>query len=79
MNGKFLGEGAFILTPTIMNFLDNPVAVQFVHRCLAWFITGLVGLYVFKTFKYSKSLQRASAYFFSLVQYSFNFRWELLH
>ena len=74
MNGKFLGEGAFILTPTIMNFLDNPVAVQFVHRCLAWFITGLVGLYVFKTFKYSKSaLQRASAIFLScavLVQFS---------
>ena len=74
MNGKFLGEGAFILTPTIMNFLDNPVAVQFVHRCLAWFVTGLVGLYVFKTFKYSKSaLQRASAIFLScavLVQFS---------
>ena len=55
MSGKFLGEGALMLSPVVMNFFDNPVAVQFVHRCLAWTITLLVSFYVYKTFKNSSS------------------------
>ena len=57
-----------------MNFLDNPVAVQFVHRCLAWLICLFVGLYVYKTLKHSRSIaQRNSALFLCLaifVQFS---------
>lgn len=74
MSGRFLGEGALMLSPLAMNFLDNPVAVQFVHRCLAWLICLFVGLYVYKTLKHSRSIaQRNSALFLCLaifVQFS---------
>ena len=68
MNGKFLGEGALMLSPLVTNFFDNPVAVQFVHRCLAWTISALVAFYVYNTFKNSKSTaQKSSALFLSLA------------
>ncbi len=35
MNGSFIPEGMFYLSPFEINFFDNPVMVQFIHRNLA--------------------------------------------
>jgi heme a synthase len=35
------------------NFLDNPVAIHFTHRCLAWAISSFVAIIVLFRYKYS--------------------------
>jgi len=41
MHGSFVPSGMFTLTPTIANFFNHGLAVQFVHRTLAY-VTAMV-------------------------------------
>lgn len=55
MNGSLIPDGLMALSPWYLNLTDNPVAVQFIHRLLAYL---LVGLSVWHTV----SLNRAAQY-----------------
>ena len=39
MNGQWVPQGLFSFSPWISNFFDNPVMVQFFHRCWAYVVT----------------------------------------
>ncbi|WP_141735866.1 COX15/CtaA family protein [Oligoflexus tunisiensis] len=46
MNGLWIPQGIGSMGP-VLDFLENPVTVQFVHRCLGWLVLfSAVGLYV---------------------------------
>lgn len=45
MDGSFVPKGAWMMTPTWINFFENPATVQFVHRVLAWTLLVAVTLY----------------------------------
>ena len=45
MGDQWLGEGITELTPFLLNFAENPVMVQFVHRWLGMLALLLVALY----------------------------------
>jgi cytochrome c oxidase assembly protein subunit 15 len=38
MDGHFFPSGGLLIEPVWLNFLDNPLSVQWVHRCIAWVI-----------------------------------------
>ncbi|SMF34490.1 COX15/CtaA family protein [Pseudobacteriovorax antillogorgiicola] len=42
MNGRLFPAGALSLLPTWKNLFENPVTVQFIHRCLGWLTLGIV-------------------------------------
>lgn len=59
MNGQWLPDGLSQLSPWWLNLFENPVTIQFVHRCLAVFVTIVVLLTIalsvkqrFKTHSY---------------------------
>jgi cytochrome c oxidase assembly protein subunit 15 len=46
MNGLWIPQGIGSMGP-ILDFLENPVTVQFVHRCLGWLVLfSAIGLFV---------------------------------
>ena len=45
MNGEWIPRG---MAATALDFLENPVAVQFVHRCLGWLV--LISAVLFSSF-----------------------------
>lgn len=42
MNGHWVPEGWLLVTPLWRNFFENPVAIQFVHRCMALLVVAAV-------------------------------------
>jgi len=51
MNGQWIPEGMLAISPVIFNLFDNPVTVQFFHRCMAYLITVVVLVYYFRNRK----------------------------
>ncbi|MDQ3235417.1 MAG: COX15/CtaA family protein [Pseudobdellovibrionaceae bacterium] len=46
MNGLWIPQGIGSMGP-FLDFLENPVTVQFVHRCLGWLVLGsAIGLFI---------------------------------
>ncbi len=48
MNGRWIPEGMTAITPVVLNLFDNPVTVQFFHRCMAYVVTTVVLIYYFR-------------------------------
>jgi cytochrome c oxidase assembly protein subunit 15 len=47
MNGLWIPQGIGSMGP-VLDFLENPVTVQFVHRCLGWLVLfSAIGLFMF--------------------------------
>jgi cytochrome c oxidase assembly protein subunit 15 len=38
MDGKFFPSGGLLFKPIWMNFFNNPLTVQWTHRCIAWLL-----------------------------------------
>ena len=43
MNGQLIPDGIFAMQPLLLNFVENPTTIQFVHRCIALLIFAFVG------------------------------------
>ncbi|MFW7379455.1 MAG: COX15/CtaA family protein [Oligoflexus sp.] len=56
-NGQWLPTGMAQFTPIVLNFFENPIMVQLVHRTLAWLLVGVVAVFVLQTFKKTKDFQ----------------------
>lgn len=41
MDGQIVPDGLLVLAPWFMNFVENPLMAQFVHRLLAYLLVGL--------------------------------------
>ncbi len=67
MNGKIIPEGLFYLEPAWINFFDNQVMVQFIHRFLAGTIVLLSGLIFFPLLKSSINSYQKKAISFFLI------------
>lgn len=61
MYGAWIPEGLFSLKPLYLNFFENQVTVQFNHRLLAIFTSGLVLLYwlISKFHDFERSIARS--------------------
>lgn len=42
MNDEWFPTGFFLKTPVFLNFFENPVAIQFIHRMIGWTLVLLV-------------------------------------
>lgn len=83
MDGAWIPEGLFALSPWYLNFFENMVTVQFDHRLLAM-ITALVGLVYwisswFQTFDRSTTLSFNLLGLMIVVQVSLGISTLLLH
>lgn len=46
MNDEWFPTGFFQITPVFLNFFENPIAVQFIHRTMGWLLLiGILGLW----------------------------------
>lgn len=54
MDGALVPDGLFSLTPAWLNFFDNALTVQFMHRALAYLIVLFTLAYCFKLLKDTK-------------------------
>lgn len=43
MAGYWVPPGILSMDPVLVNFVDNPITVQFVHRALAWLLAAMAG------------------------------------
>ncbi|EYS92101.1 heme A synthase [Bartonella bacilliformis str. Heidi Mejia] len=62
MDGQILPDGLLNYDPVWLNFFENPLTVQFVHRCFSYFlfITAVIhALYVQKSVPHSAHAHRA--------------------
>jgi len=48
MNEKFVPDNLFFMKPFIINFGENIATIQFVHRCLAYFLLFAIGWFWLK-------------------------------
>ncbi|MEC7985889.1 MAG: COX15/CtaA family protein, partial [Myxococcota bacterium] len=55
MNGQVIPAGLFVKTPWWLNFLENPLTIQFSHRMLAMGTAALVVAFWYQTRKLSLS------------------------
>ncbi len=69
MNGKLIPDGMFYLKPTVINFFDNHVLVQFIHRFLAGTIVLLsfVLFYLSRTGKLNNVQKKGISFFLATV------------
>ncbi len=54
-------ENLFILKPVWLNFVDNPLTVQFVHRTAAYLLVGLAVYHAADCARYDSAMFRAGA------------------
>ncbi len=68
MNGNLIPEGLFYLDPDWINFFDNPVMIQFIHRMLAAIIV-LFTFFIWFKWKYFQlnEKQKRGIKFFSIA------------
>jgi heme a synthase len=59
INGSFMPESAFSHVPFVLNFIDNKIAIHFIHRNLAYIIFILTSVLAWKLY----SVKTASAAF----------------
>lgn len=45
MNGQFVPDGIFVLTPAWLNLFENPATVQFIHRMIAYLLVLTVSAF----------------------------------
>lgn len=60
MNGQFIPDGLFIMSPLPLNFLENATTIQFTHRIIAYFVT--VYILIFCLFSRKFNLTNTSRY-----------------
>ena len=51
INGKWLPEGMYNLSPRWKNFIDNKITIQFIHRCTAYILLIAVTLWGYKALR----------------------------
>ena len=66
MDGSFIPEGYAIQSPVWKNIFENPAAIQFNHRGLAYLLLA-VGIWVTYKFRRSKSVHPATVVFMLLL------------
>ena len=66
MDGDFIPQGYGVQSPVWRNIFENPAAIQFNHRTLAYILLG-VALWVGISFRRRKSVQRAMVVFGGLL------------
>jgi cytochrome c oxidase assembly protein subunit 15 len=74
MDGRFFPSGGLLFTPLWLNFFDNPLTVQWVHRCLAW-ILYLAIFAVWLLFR--KKINSSSKRYFDLLFITINLQFIL--
>lgn len=65
MDGQIIPDGLLNYDPIWLNLFENPLTVQFVHRCFAYFlfiIAVVHSLYVRKNIPHSAHARRAFFY-----------------
>lgn len=69
MNGRFIPPGMSYLEPSWINFFDNPVTVQFIHRFFAGLISVLSVVLIFRVKKLSQpeSLKKGMTFYISML------------
>lgn len=60
MNGHFVPETFWDLSPYWHNFIENKASIQFVHRVIAWFVLLYITTYTFIFYKKSTKIQKLS-------------------
>ncbi len=55
MNGQVIPDGILVMQPSWINFFENPITVQFIHRFFAGIITLLTGYIFYKFSKHSRT------------------------
>lgn len=72
-NDAWVSEAVFALNPTWLNFIEAKSGVQFIHRYVAYFVSGLVFFIWFKLGKgeLSKTQQLARNLFLSALVFQF--------
>lgn len=74
MNGSFVPENAFALSPFWKNIFEHRDGVQFIHRNFAYVVVGLllwVGLRIRKALAHDNAVQRSTRWLFGLVVLQF--------
>jgi len=66
MDGDFIPQGYAIQSPFWRNLFENPAAIQFNHRTLAYIVLA-VALWVWVSLKYSKSVRPAMVVFLGVL------------
>jgi len=78
MDGDFIPQGYAIQSPFWRNLFENPAAIQFNHRTLAYIVLA-VALWVWVSFKDSKSVRPAMVVFLLVLAVQVGFGiWTLL-
>lgn len=54
MDGRFIPNGLFVITPAWLNLFENPLTVQFVHRLLAYALAIYTGFVLWQGYKVNK-------------------------
>ena len=59
MNGEWIPELLFSLTPLWANLFENVIAIQFIHRWVAFAVVGAIAIVWFQRFSMNRSATRA--------------------
>lgn len=61
MDGQFIPPGLFILSPWLINFIENATTIQFTHRIIAYFVTlySIIFCLISYSFTLTKALRHA--------------------
>jgi cytochrome c oxidase assembly protein subunit 15 len=71
MNGKIIPEGLGFMKPVWLNFFDNQVAVQFIHRILAFLIIVLTFVLLMNKSKFNNFQKRGINFLTAAVSIQF--------
>ncbi len=69
MNGHFIPDGLFSMSPFYLNFLENPVTIQFDHRIIAYVMMIYIPFVWYKSTKFA--LHKKSHMAFNLLLATF--------
>lgn len=53
MNGQYVPDGLFVMSPWYINFFENTTTIQFTHRMFAYFVTALILIFYCFSRKFS--------------------------
>ena len=73
MSGRLIADGWLALDPKWLNFFENIITIQFVHRTIAWLLVAVIVLFWFKARKQSDNPRcvRAAHLLFASILFQF--------
>ena len=69
MNGAFIPDGLFGMSPFYLNFFENPTTIQFDHRMLAYVLMVYIPFVWYKSTKFALSKRARKAFNLLLVTF----------